>query len=210
MVHREEFNKLDPVDQLGLVNNYLAEGLSLLDIFQKKDKKINLSESTFRSRAKKWGYVLDKKTNQYVLNNCVHKSNIKKHPNKDYKAIQKVSNAKEKVQADSDSIVPKSINKVYFQKKEKDIVELLSLKTDIKEMLDWFKREKNIIDIKTDELRIDENVIETEIVAKTFRVYKSVLKDFLDFAKENKQFKQQDLISMALKEFLEHYSDGRR
>lgn len=69
------------------------------------------------------------------------------------------------------------------------------------EMWDWYSKQKNIID--PIELKI--SGFDGEVLAKTFRVHKNILSEFLEFSKAHSEYKQQDLISQALSEFIKRY-----
>ena len=44
-----------------------------------------------------------------------------------------------------------------------------------------------------------------EAVSRAYKFYPDVQKDFIDFCKKHKQYKSQDIICQALKEFMESY-----
>ncbi|NFU07774.1 hypothetical protein FDF66_18010, partial [Clostridium botulinum] len=61
---------------------------------------------------------------------------------------------------------------------------------------------KNFVEVKPIELRV-KNI--TEVKQKLFKVDVDVLKKWEEFVSENKQYKVQNLISLALEEFIEKY-----
>lgn len=94
-----------------------------------------------------------------------------------------------------------------IQKDNKDIdveslKELISLIEPIKELIQQYNKSKDIIDVKPIELR-PKSV--TEVKQKLFKVDVDVLEQWNKFVLEHKQYKVQNLISLALEEFIEKY-----
>jgi hypothetical protein len=61
---KEEFNKLEVLNQLEYINNSLVEGKSLRII----SSSLSMSKTTFRDRFTKIGYIYDANTSQYTKN----------------------------------------------------------------------------------------------------------------------------------------------
>lgn len=80
--------------------------------------------------------------------------------------------------------------------------ELINLREDIKNVIQEYNKGKNIIDIKSVELRPR---AVTEVKQKLFKVDTNVLDHWESFIKKHKEFKVQSLISLALEEFLNKY-----
>ena len=70
---KEEFNKLEVLEQLEFINNLLAEGKSLRII----SGSLSMSKTTFRDRFIKIGYIYDANTIQYEKDNILDKHMIK-------------------------------------------------------------------------------------------------------------------------------------
>lgn len=67
---------------------------------------------------------------------------------------------------------------------------------------EWYEKKKsdeNAIDIE-----IPDNSEQNEIVTRSFKLYADVNKDFKDFCNRS-NYKVQDIVSVALKEFLDKY-----
>lgn len=186
MISREEFSVQTIEQQVAMVNTYLLRGLSIIKVFK---SEINCNESTFRARAKKAGYLLDQEKNQYIKKDSTQKD-TEKH-------VQKNTNIPLPIEE-----VHKDITKVYTE--NEDIACIREMLPMLKEMLAWYTRQKNVINVEPLQMQKFSGTVES----KTFRIYKSVLSDFLVFAAKNKQYKQQDLVSQALAEFLEKYDFG--
>ena len=72
---KEEFNKLEVLEQLEYVNNLLAEGKSLRII----SGSLGMSKTTFRDRFTKIGYIYDANTSQYSKNHTLDPHLIKEN-----------------------------------------------------------------------------------------------------------------------------------
>ena len=70
-------------------------------------------------------------------------------------------------------------------------------------MLEEYNRNKNIVDVNTVELR-PKAVI--EVKQKLFKIDINVLEQWEEFVLNHKEFKVQQLISLALEEFINKYS----
>ena len=82
-------------------------------------------------------------------------------------------------------------------------MELVDLIEPIKEMLEEYKRNKDIIDVNTIELR--PKAI-TEVKQKLFKIDVNVLEQWEEFVSRHKEYKVQQLISLALEEFIQKYN----
>lgn len=82
------------------------------------------------------------------------------------------------------------------------ISELIDMIEPLKEIIQEYNKNKNIIEIKTPELNPPSI---TEVKQKLFKIDVDVLKKWEQFVAEHKQFKVQNLISFALAEFIEKY-----
>lgn len=83
------------------------------------------------------------------------------------------------------------------------VMELVDLIEPIKEMLGEYKRNKNIVDVNAIELRPK---AVTEVKQKLFKIDINVLEKWEEFVLKHKEFKVQQLISMALEEFINKYN----
>ena len=54
--------------------------------------------------------------------------------------------------------------------------------------------------------RLSVEDFEGDIVVRSYKLYESIQKEFADFCKVNNKYKVQDILSQALKEFLDKYS----
>lgn len=68
------------------------------------------------------------------------------------------------------------------------------------EMIELYKSNTNVLQ---GQICIDLPICDSELTS--FRVNKKVLNDFNEFVKHNKEFRKIDLVSMALKEYMENH-----
>ena len=71
----------------------------------------------------------------------------------------------------------------------------------LNEVYNWYELQNKVVE--KIELRIDPNNNDT--VTRSFKVYEDVYKDFLKLSKKHSTYKIQDLISQAIKEFVDKY-----
>ena len=130
---KEEFNKLEVLEQLEFINNLLAEGKSLRVI----SGSLGMSKTTFRDRFTKIGYIYDANTIQYAkddtldihwikdslkfTNNFIDTGNIDT-PIEPQEATEETEKPQEKnIDDDALSINKELINALLEQLKVKDI-----------------------------------------------------------------------------------------
>ena len=87
------------------------------------------------------------------------------------------------VKINEDSLI-KRVEKLEQQQKE--ILELLS-------------------NTKKETLRIDSSVLQGDIIPRTFKLYKTTSLKFTQFCNEHKELKMQEIITVALEEFMEKH-----
>lgn len=82
------------------------------------------------------------------------------------------------------------------------ISELIDMIEPLKEVIQEYNKNKNIVDIKTTELNPPSI---TEVKQKLFKIDVNVLGQWEKFVLDHKQYKVQNLISLALTEFINKY-----
>ncbi|KGM95577.1 HTH domain-containing protein [Clostridium phage CWou-2020a] len=175
-MNRKEFDSLDIIRQIDYINKELSNGKSLTEL----SEKINISRSTIRKRFKKLGYLFDQDANKYLCD-------------KEVKNVTPGNKPIENNESDKNNI------KITYDNKD---IEKLALKADsILGMLTWWENRdvKNNIDIS----RLNSCSPKTE--TRSFNVNKEVLNSFVSYCKRHKEYRQIDLISIALLDFLEKY-----
>lgn len=200
---KQTFNKLDILEQLKYVNEQLLEGGSLRSI----SSNLDMSKTTIRDRFLKFGYVFNNEARQYIKDNSItakveYKQNtniLKENKSIDNKAILEVEYNHNTNIKGIDSKVVENVeykhNTSILQSKEKEILE----------MLEWFNKQKNIIDVEPQELKIDTNKLIGEVKTTTVRLYSDTWEQFKKFMEGYKAYKSMDLVSMALVEYMDKY-----
>lgn len=85
----------------------------------------------------------------------------------------------------------------YFIKEETLIKRIERLEEQQKEILGLLSSTKK------ETLRIDSSVLQGDIIPRTFKLYKNTSKKFTEFCNEHRELKMQEIITVALEEFME-------
>ena len=69
------------------------------------------------------------------------------------------------------------------------------------------EQQKEILELlsstKKETLRIDSSVLEGDIIPRTFKLYKNTSEKFTQFCNEHRELKMQEILTVALEEFME-------
>lgn len=192
---KSEFNLLDITKQIEEFNKLIKNHGSA----SAASKSLGYSdESTLRKRFKNKGYSLNKEKTEYI------KVNNSETLIKDKSVTEVINKDETKVKNNSDTEVIKQVSVL-----TKEIQELKNFKTDMTEMIEWYKRQKNkenIIDVEIPEIRICIPNKEEKAKTQGLKTYPSILNEFDTFCAANKEFRKQDLLAMALIEYMKKYS----
>lgn len=142
--------------------------------------KMGVKQSTFKTWVHKAGYSFNIETREYT------------------KVKQLYSQEENKIVDKQTNVIQKDNNSLDIQKLE----ELIQLLEPLKEVVKEYNRNKNIVEIKPKELNPPAI---TEVKQKLFKIDVNVLEEWEHFVRKNKQYKVQNLISLAIKEFLDKY-----
>ena len=85
----------------------------------------------------------------------------------------------------------------YFIKEETLIKRIERLEEQQKEILVLLSNTKK------ETLKIDSSVLEGDIIPRTFKLYKNTSEKFTKFCNEHRELKMQEIITVALEEFME-------
>ena len=121
------------------------------------------------------------------------------------KSVTKVNNIKN---SGNTSIDKKNKNEtsVIIKNIKEEVQEFSNIKIEITEMLEWYRNQKNIIDVEIPIIKVDSQKFKNEqAITRGVKLYLSAFNTFKDFCLENGQYKMQDLISMALIEYADKY-----
>lgn len=163
------------------VNQELLKGRSMVDI---ETNDFGVNERVIAKRLNRRGYK--RVGNEFLQQNNKIKEEV----------IQKYN---ESIIVQKKKLIQKN-NQSITNEKLKELVELID---PIKEMLEEYNRNKNVIDASTIELK--PKAIE-EVKQKLFKIDVNVLHKWEEFVSRHKEFKVQQLISLALEEFIQKYN----
>lgn len=182
---KDIFNKLDILEQIEFINKKLEEGYSLSKL---DNENIISSRKTISNRFKKVGYELNKESNQYENTIEIVKLEEKKITTKD-KPIQESSY----LVVQGDQVNNKALEQL--------ILNYADMNDKLNEVYKWYQESSNNVVIE-DKLEIDD--FEGEVVVRSYKLYEPIQKEFAEFCSSSK-FRVQDILSQALKEFLDKY-----
>ncbi len=186
-----EFKDLDIEFKVKYVNELLQQGDSVDNIRINLGVGKNYIGNTFKEQ----GYKLNRNINQYIKNDTVvtDTTNVVKKPNK---KVSKQSNKVNNINTSDDRI------KVL----ERQIKDLQSQINIINDRLN----KNNATNVVIDTTSIIHSSIDSydrnDTTSSHYRIYTDIQEEFKKFCKDNRQYKVQDIISSAIKEYLDKYN----
>ncbi len=183
-----DINVLSLEELVEYVNQELSKGRTMRDI---EMKDFNVNDRVIVKRLTRRGYKRVGNEFKQCLTNVIQKDKGSKN-----KPIQGSSKA---IAPTENKVIQKPNRSISNEK----LMELVDLIEPIKEMLEDYNRNKNIVDVNTVELRPK---AVTEVKQKLFKIDINVLEQWEEFVLNHKEFKVQQLISLALEEFINKYS----
>ena len=203
---RVDFDKLEVLDQVKYINRSLLEGYTLTNLC----KDIGIGRSTVRDRFKRVGYEYNKSTNNYEsIIEVVEEAGPNEillsdqGPNE---TILSDQGPNEILLSDQGPNKLESSNLVVGTDKEilTDIINNYSDNMNkLNELYSWYLESSKKV-VRAESLVIDD--FEGELVTRSYKLYEPIQKDFAEFCKRNNKYKVQDILSQAIKEFLEKYN----
>lgn len=190
-MNKTEFNNLDVLEQIEYINKNLLEGNTLTNVC----KNIGIGRSTIRDRFKKVSYEYNKTINQYesiveiIEAEKVAQTGEKEPIKEDIKPIKQSSS--NLVVGTDNEILTNLINNYD------------NMNNKLNEMYDWYKLQSSNKVVQTEKFKVDD--FEGDIVVRSYKLYEPIQREFLEFCKKNNKYKVQDILSQALKEFLDKY-----
>ena len=191
-MNKTEFNSLEVLEQIEYINKSLLEGNTLTNIC----KSIGIGRSTIRDRFKKVSYEYNKATNQY-------ESIIEIIEAETVAPVE----ANKSIKEDIKPVIQQSSNKVV--RTDNEILTSLinnydDMNNKLNEMYNWYKLQSSNKVVQTEKFKVDD--FEGDIVVRSYKLYEPIQREFLEFCKKNNKYKVQDILSQALKEFLDKYN----
>lgn len=209
-LNKDQLDKMPLDDQIKYINNELMkEGSSLTGVC----KAIGIGRSTVRERFKKLGFIFDKGSNQYIkidkspdINQTTTSTATKIQDIKIQEVVKKKNSG---VAVNSLDVITSNGDVVKAEKQEINghkIGYILSKFDTLEEMIRIFEAKKESVgsgdqDIVID--LIDDRHLDPK--PRSFRVNTFVLNDWDQFCNENRYYQKMDLVSMALKEYIERH-----
>lgn len=183
-----DINTLSIEQLVEYVNQELSKGRTMKDI---ETNDFNVNDRVIVKRLTRRGYKRAGNEFKQGVTNVIQKDKEFKNkpilePNKDIASTEN-----------------KSIQKHNRSISNEKLMELVDLIEPIKEMIEEYNRNKNIVDVTAVELR--PKAI-TEVKQKLFKIDINVLEQWEEFVLNHKEFKVQQLISLALEEFIQKYN----
>ncbi|WP_312288653.1 MULTISPECIES: hypothetical protein [Terrisporobacter] len=182
-------------NQLEILNNLLSDGLTVKEV----RANLGIGEKALQKIIKKNGYKYDQRQKKYISNTEVVKSNTSNESVEKYMDNEGYQN----------NIPVTFRSEEYYKLLEmiKNYDDMITKSKQIDQVYEWYKKkilDENIIDIEIPKLQILDNVEQKEIVTRSFKLYADVNKDFKSFCNKS-NYKAQDIVSVALREFLDKY-----
>ena len=195
-MNKTEFNSLEVMEQIEYINKSLLEGNTLTNIC----KSIGIGRSTIRDRFKKVSYEYNKSINQYesiveiIETETIAPAGANKPTKEDIKPF---------VQESSNLVVGTEL-----YKNNEILINMINNYDDnlskLNELYDWYKLQSSNKVVQTEKFKVDD--FEGDIVVRSYKLYEPIQREFLEFCKKNNKYKVQDILSQALKEFLDKYN----
>jgi len=183
---REVFKELSINEQIEYVNKKLADGESVTKI-----SSYTMPRSTMSSTFKRANYILDKNLNQYIKAGA-ETEDIESHSIDDNKSHP----LKIKDNSLKQDIVLKEDNK-------KKLYDLLDNYEKIMAFINRCDNGETVCDNK--KIFIELPLTNQVDARKTLRINPMIWEDFEHFSNKHNLFTKKDLVSQALKEFMEKY-----
>lgn len=188
-MNKDEFNSLQVMEQIEYINKLLKDNMTLTSI----SKTLGVGRSTIRDRFKKLDYTYNKDLNKYALSDNKDCNTDVAQANK--KVLKSINTNDLKKYDDSNTDV-KSLDKAMKGK----LINVMGEYDVLMEMIELYKSNSNVLQSN---ILIDLPNVASELTS--FRVNKEILKQFKEFLKEQREYRNIDLVSMALKEYMENH-----
>lgn len=194
---KEEFNSLDILKQIDYINSNLETGCTITNIC----KDIGIGRSTIRDRFEKVGYKYNAEVKQYqsyveIVDTDCSNNVVEADKYKESFEGQVSSNF-------SNNAVVGTDNNYNYEDLVKIIQNYNNLNNKMEEVYGWYKLQSSNDVVEPNKFRIKE--FKGEAVARSFKLYDPVQKEFAKFCKKNNKYKVQDILSTLLYEAMEKY-----
>lgn len=201
-------------EQIDYLNNRISNGETVKEVYV----DLGIPRDRYREYIKNNGYAYNQKEKIYKPSTSVEINNKPVENGKNAQldktfynnstSVEGASSGKDtasctdveaKVYNSREIVVDKEEYKIML----KSFKEIEKMNEKLEAVYKWYEKEHEVIDITPKELKVDK--FEGEAVSRAYKFYPQVQKDFIEFCKKHKQYKSQDIICQALKEFMEKY-----
>lgn len=205
-INKDQLDQMLLEDQIKYINNELRkEGSSLTGVC----KAIGIGRTTVRERAKKQGFIFDKGLNQYIKVENTPNNSGRVTPTDTKKSKYQSPRIQEISKKNNSDVV--SFNNGVVMTDDQEINShkmgyILSKFNTLEEMIRIFEAKKESVGSGDQDIIID--LIDDRHLdpkPRSFRVNSFVLNDWDQFCNENRYYQKMDLVSMALKEYMERH-----
>lgn len=186
----KQLKELSTDEQIKWLNSKLSEGLTVSEI---RDI-LGIGERALQKHVKSISYKYDQKQRQYIYQQ--DKSNTV--------AIQEHKSVEIVPQQDSSNVLALQMEASDYNKFIHILNNFEQLEKQVKELIKQRDKEESIIEITPPKLEI-KPMQEGKIISKTYKINSVVVDEFTKFCKEHSNYKVQDIISVALEEFINKY-----
>lgn len=185
---KEEFLELNIDKKIDYINKKIRDGKTVTLIRE----DIGIGDKSLRKIIKENGYKYSQKEKIYYKENAnvlqKNSINIKENLSEDYKDTTNV-----------------------LQNYKDDLLAIVQAKEEIFEVINaykdnlYYKDITNVIEVvASNEIQIKD--FDSEAKGTSFRVYGETLTKWKEFCNKHKKYNNQDLVSMALEEYIEKYN----
>lgn len=182
-------------EQIEWLNNRLSEGITVSGIRE----ILGVGEKALQKHIKSIAYKYDQKQRQYI-------SLENQQDNSITTAIQKpVSRDVASNQQDNSNTLALQLENSDYKKFIHIMNTYEDLQKQVQELIRKQEFEENVIDITPPKLEI--TPMKNKPISKTYKFDPDVVEDFTAFCSKHKHYKVQDIISVALREFMDKYDD---
>lgn len=199
---KDEFLKLDKSDMITYLNDKLNEGQTVIRIRE----DLGIGEKKLQKVIKEIGYKYNQKVRQYVVdNNSITKVILKNETASDEIKIDLITDIQEQ---DNTLVIPNN-----FEQQWTELIKfknsMMYIEDDIKEVIraykqGYYKGNTDVIEVIQQE-GITIREFQDDIKATTIKLHNESLYAWNKFCDKYKQYSKQDLLSMALEEYINKY-----
>lgn len=205
-INKDQLDQMLLDDQIKYINNELRkEGSSLTGVC----KAIGIGRTTVRERAKKQGFIFDRGSNQYIKMENKPNNSGRVTPTDTNKSKDQDTKIQEVTKENNSGVVYFNNGVVMTEDQEINSHKMgyiLSKFNTLEEMIRIFEAKKESVGSGDQDIIID--LIDDRHLdpkPRSFRVNSFVLNDWDQFCNENRYYQKMDLVSMALKEYMERH-----